>query len=105
MSRQPASLIDPTAEVFVVPDRDRPKLRTVLNNLPRIQVIRTGPSSDTRTPYAHRNSEAHALPGGGILFTHGPVPYHETEARNADYMRTGPDRVAPGSVHSNSRQR
>lgn len=92
MSLNPAHLIDPSADIFVVPDRLRPKLRENLRNLPTIRVVRTAIDGSTAAN-AYRNAEAHSVPGGGIVFMHGSMPFHAQEALLANYIRTGPHRV------------
>lgn len=93
MSLHPASLIEPHADIFVVPDRLRVVLRENLRNSPSIQVVRTAPPAGSGAANAYRNSEAHKVAGGGIIFMHGSMPFHEQEARTASYIRTGPHRV------------
>lgn len=93
MSLNPAHMIDPLADVFVVPDRLRPKLRDNLRGLPRIRVVRTAIPGATQAN-AYRNAEAHAVPGGGIIFMHGPLPFHAQEALLANYVNTGPHRIS-----------
>lgn len=93
MSLNPAHLIDPSADVFVVPDRLRPALRDNLRNLPSIRVVRTATQQGSTAANAYRNAEAHSVPGGGIIFMHGSIPFHAQEALLANYIRTGSHRV------------
>lgn len=83
----PAGLLDPHARVFVA--KRSPKVEQhVLPQIPRSRVFHAVPEhSSVDAPFYYANSEAHAIPGGGIAYRSGRTPLHNLYANNANYVR------------------